>query len=56
LLDETVPLRPQVNYEHNSDMEKRLIKVPSRLDLTPYRDEKDFPILQELVRKKKARK
>jgi hypothetical protein len=36
--------------------EKRLIKVPSRLDLTPYRDEKDFPILQELVRKKKARK
>src|SRR3984893_3233286 len=33
--------------------EERLIRVPRDLDLTPYRDEKDFGLLQRLVRKKK---
>jgi hypothetical protein len=35
--------------------EEKLIKVPSALDLTPYRDEKDFQLLQRLVRKKKEK-
>jgi len=35
--------------------EERLTKVPSTLDLTPYRDEKDFQLLQRLVRKKRAK-
>ena len=33
--------------------EEKLIKVPATLDLTPYRDEKDFGLLQRLVRKEK---
>ena len=33
--------------------EERLIRVPRDLDLTPYRDEKDFSLLQRLVRKEK---
>jgi hypothetical protein len=33
--------------------EERLIRVPRDLDLTPYRDEKDFGLLQRLVRKQK---
>jgi hypothetical protein len=34
--------------------EEKLIKVPAALDLTPYRDEKDFGLLQRLVRKEKS--
>ena len=33
--------------------EEKLIRVPRDLDLTPYRDEKDFGLLQRLVRKEK---
>jgi hypothetical protein len=33
--------------------EEKLIRVPRDLDLTPYRDEKDFDLLQRLVRKEK---
>jgi hypothetical protein len=36
--------------------EEKLIRVPPSLDLTPYRDEKDFGLLQRLVRKEKARR
>src|ERR1700730_17203554 len=39
-------------YEKHIEEEK-LIRVPSTLDLTPYRDEKDFGLLQRLVRKEK---
>src|SRR5947199_10748974 len=35
--------------------EEKLIKVPSTLDLTPYRDEKDFALLQRLVQREKYR-
>jgi len=31
--------------------EENLVRVPSQLDLTPYRDEKDFGLLRRLVRK-----
>src|SRR5256714_5920411 len=31
--------------------EEKLTRVPASLDLTPYRDEKDFSLLQRLVRK-----
>src|ERR1044072_904277 len=31
--------------------EEKLVRVPASLDLTPYRDEKDFGLLQRLVRK-----
>ena len=31
--------------------EEKLVKVPATLDLTPYRDEKDFELLERLVRK-----
>src|SRR5438067_5794600 len=34
--------------------EEHTTKVPATLDLRPYRDEKDFPILQRLVRKEQA--
>ena len=33
--------------------EEKLIKVPATLDLTPYRDEKDFGLLRRLVHKEK---
>jgi hypothetical protein len=33
--------------------EEKLLKVPATLDLTPYRDQKDFALLQKLVRKEK---
>jgi hypothetical protein len=33
--------------------EEKLIRVPATLDLTPYRDEKDFGLLHRLVRKEK---
>jgi hypothetical protein len=42
--------------KHEKAIEKeRIERVPSSLDLTPYRDEKDFGLLQRLVRKE-ARK
>jgi hypothetical protein len=34
--------------------EEKLAKVPAALDLTPYRDEKDFALLRRLVRREKA--
>jgi hypothetical protein len=34
--------------------EETLIRVPENLDLTPYRDEKDFGLLRRLVRKEKT--
>src|SRR5258705_4776363 len=34
--------------------EEHIKKVPGTLDLRPYRDEKDFPILQRLVRKEQS--
>jgi hypothetical protein len=36
--------------------EEKLIRVPAALDLTPYRDEKDFGLLQRLVRKEKHKR
>jgi hypothetical protein len=38
-------------YE-KSIQEEKLLRVPATLDLTPYRDEKDFGLLRQLVRKK----
>jgi len=35
--------------------EEKLVRVPASLDLTPYRDEKDFGLLQRLVRKERCR-
>src|SRR2546430_16833525 len=35
--------------------EEKLVKVPAALDLTPYRDEKDFGLVRRLPRKGKAR-
>ena len=40
-------------YERRIEAEK-IVKVPPDLDLTPYRDEKDFALLQRLVRKERA--
>jgi hypothetical protein len=37
-------------YEKPIEKEK-LVRVPSQLDLTPYRDEKDFGLLRRLVQK-----
>jgi hypothetical protein len=34
--------------------QEKLVKVPPTLDLKPYRDQKDFALLQKLVRKEKA--
>ncbi len=31
--------------------EEKLIRVPPNLDLTPYKDEKDFALLRRLIRK-----
>jgi len=36
--------------------EEKLHRVPASLDLTPYRDEKDFSVLERLVKKKKNKK
>ena len=36
-------------------VEEKLIEVPAALDLTPYRDEKDFGLLQRLVRREKSK-
>ena len=35
--------------------EEALIKVPPTLDLTPYRDEKDFALLERLVQKERSK-
>jgi hypothetical protein len=35
--------------------EENLFKVPAQLDLTPYRDEKDFALLERLIRKERAK-
>jgi len=35
--------------------EEKLVRVPSSLDLTPYRDQKDFALLERLVSGKKSR-
>jgi hypothetical protein len=34
--------------------EEKLTRVPASFDLTPYRDEKDFSLLQRLVRQERA--
>jgi hypothetical protein len=34
--------------------EEKLTRVPASLDLRPYRDEKDFSLLQRLVRKERS--
>ena len=36
--------------------EEKLVKVPANLDLTPYRDEKDFGLLERLVRTERSKK
>lgn len=36
--------------------EEKLLRVPPSLNLTPYRDKKDFSRLQRLVRKASAKK
>src|SRR5438128_104989 len=36
--------------------EEKLQRVPASLDLTPYRDEKDFAVLERLVKRKKAKR
>jgi hypothetical protein len=36
--------------------EETLIKVPRSLDLTPYRDEKDFGLLRRLVQKERSKR
>jgi len=35
--------------------EETIMKVPRTLDLTPYRDEKDFKLLERLVRKERCK-
>src|SRR3954451_16978123 len=35
--------------------EETIVKVPATLDLTPYRDEKDFRLLERLVRKERSK-
>jgi hypothetical protein len=35
--------------------EENLMKVPAGLDLTPYRDEKDFALLERLVRRERSK-
>src|SRR3954469_17706408 len=35
--------------------EEKLVRVPRTLDLTPYRDEKDFGLLERLVRREKSK-
>ena len=34
--------------------EEKLVRVPPTLDLTPYRDEKDFSLLQRIVHRRQA--
>jgi hypothetical protein len=43
--------------KHEREIEEEtLVKVPASLDLTPYRDEKDFALLERLVRKERAKR
>jgi hypothetical protein len=43
--------------QHERTIEKEnLVKVPSSLDLTPYRDEKDFALLRRMVKKEQAKR
>jgi len=35
--------------------EEKLIRVPPQLDLTPYKDERDFALLRRLVRKARGK-
>jgi hypothetical protein len=43
--------------KHEKEIEQeRLENVPGDLDLTPYRDEKDFAVLEELVRKARRKR
>src|SRR3954447_21834350 len=42
--------RPEKQIE-----EEKLVRIPRTLDLTPYRDEKDFGLLERLVRKEKSK-
>jgi hypothetical protein len=35
--------------------EEKLVRIPRTLDLTPYRDGKDFGLLERLVRKEKSK-
>ena len=34
--------------------QERIVRVPATLDLTPYRDERDFGLLRRLVRNARA--
>ena len=47
--------RAMKTYEKPIEEEK-LQRVPSSLDLTPYRDEKDFAVLERLVKSTKAKR
>ena len=43
--------------KHEREIEEEtLVKVPASLDLTPYRDEKDFALVERLVRKERAKR
>jgi hypothetical protein len=43
--------------KHEREIEEEtLVKVPASLDLTPYRDEKDFALLERLVRKERSKR
>jgi len=43
--------------KHERQIEaETLVKVPATLDLTPYRDEKDFDLLERLIRKARSNK
>ena len=43
--------------KHEREIEEEtLVKVPASLDLTPYRDQKDFALLERLVRKERSKR
>jgi hypothetical protein len=43
--------------KHEREIEEEtVVKVPASLDLTPYRDEKDFALLERLVYKERAKR
>jgi hypothetical protein len=42
--------------QHEKSIEQeKLIKVPAELDLTPYRDERDFALLRRLVQRERSK-
>jgi len=42
--------------KHEKEIEEeKLVRIPRTLDLTPYRDEKDFGHLERLVHKEKSK-